>query len=62
MPCNVTSCKIDSSHKVTNLPAVMSLPFNSSRFNALSDNDLHDNVMSDEFYKNFFLIFIPDFS
>lgn len=62
MPCNVTSCKINSSHKVTSLPAVMSLPFNSSRFNTLSDNDLRDNVMSDEFYKNFFLIFIPDFS
>lgn len=62
MPCNVTSCKINSSHKVTSLPAVMSWLFNSSRFNTLSDNDLRNNVMSDEFYKNFFLIFIPDFS
>lgn len=62
MPCNVTSCKINSSHKVTNLPAVTSWLFNSSRFKALSDNDLRNNVMSDEFYKNFFLIIIPGFS
>lgn len=62
MPCNVTSCKINSSHKVTSPLAVTSWFFNSSRFKALSDNDLRNNVMSDEFYKNFFLIFIPDFS
>lgn len=62
MPCNVTSCKINSSHKVTSPLAVTSWLFNSSRFNTLSDNDLRNNVMSDEFYKNFFLIIIPGFS
>lgn len=50
MPCNVTSCKINSSHKVTSPLAVTSWLFNSSRFKALSDNDLRNNVMSDEFY------------
>lgn len=62
MLCNMTSYKINSSHKVTSPLAVTSWLFNSSRFKALSYNDLRNNVMSDEFYKNFFLIIIPNFS
>lgn len=50
MPCNVTSCKINSSHKITSPLVVTSWFFNSSRFKALSDNNLRNNVMSDEFY------------
>ena len=52
-------CMIAASREMSDEPEktpVMSLKFNSSRYNALNVRCLNGNVTSDEFLRNFFLI------